>query len=375
MNLRRSILLPVLLMGAAMVAIQMGVTAAGKSYYLTQLVMVAYYSILVMGLCLVMGYAGQVSMGHAAFFAIGGYTSAVLTTRDIPAAHAAGGWGETLLKAGLLQSRSGTFGEDIVCVNPWCAFAVALLLATVIALLIGWPALKLKGHYLAMATLGFGLIVYRIVLGTEFLGTADGIHGVPPWNLGFGLVVCGRRVHRVANYYVAWSLALLVLLLLLNIVRSRAGRALRAIHGGEDAANAMGVNTAACKLQAFVFSAILAAAAGCLLTHYYGGIGPSEAGALKSVRYVALVAAGGMANLWGALLVSALLNFLSLRGCFGTLDNAVFGAVLIAIVSLAPEGPFRPLRDLLFRLVKRNRQPADHSTRDKAADGGSYGTA
>jgi len=79
------------------------------------------------------------------------------------------------------------------------------------------------------------------------------------------------------------------------------------------------------------------------LTHYNGGIGPSEAGAMKSVRYVALVAAGGMANLWGGLIVSAVLNFLSLRGYFGTLDHAVFGIILIAIVSLAPEGPLKPL--------------------------------
>jgi branched-chain amino acid transport system permease protein len=97
------------------------------------------------------------------------------------------------------------------------------------------------------------------------------------------------------------------------------------------------------KLQAFVVSAVLAAAAGSLLTHYNQGIGPSEASALKSVRYVALVAAGGMANLWGTLLVSTLLNFLSLRGYFGTYDNAVFGVLLIAIIALAPEGPLKPL--------------------------------
>ena len=141
----------------------------------------------------------------------------------------------------------------------------------------------------------------------------------------------------------AWGFALLVLVLLLNLTQSRVGRALRSIHGSEAAANAMGVNTAGYKLKTFVISAVLAAAAGCFLTHYNGGIGPSEAGAMKSVRYVALVAAGGMANLWGALVVSAILNFLSLRGVFGTYDHAVFGAMLIVIVSLAPDGPLQPL--------------------------------
>ena len=116
------------------------------------------------------------------------------------------------------------------------------------------------------------------------------------------------------------------MLLLLNLVHSRVGRALRAIHGAEDAASAMGVDTARFKLATFVLRAALAAVAGVLLTHYNGGIGPSEASIMKSVRYVAIVAVGGMANLWGTLVASAVLNFLSLRGVFGTYDDAVFGA-------------------------------------------------
>ena len=105
----------------------------------------------------------------------------------------------------------------------------------------------------------------------------------------------------------------------------------------------MGINTAAYKLRAFVLSALLAAMAGVFFTHYTGGIGPSEAGAYKSVRYVALAASGGMASLWGVTGMSTLLNYLSLRGLFGSYDNAVFGAILILIVSLAPEGPLKPL--------------------------------
>jgi branched-chain amino acid transport system permease protein len=141
--------------------------------------------------------------------------------------------------------------------------------------------------------------------------------------------------------------------LLRNILVSRVGRALLAIHDRELAANAMGINTAAYKLRAFVLSAVLAAAAGVFFTHYTAGIGPSEAGAMKSVRYVALAAAGGMANLWGVTAVSTLLNYLSLRGLFGTYDHAVFGLILIVIVALAPAGPLQPVGRMVRRWGQR----------------------
>ena len=314
--------------------------------------MTAYYAIVALGLCLVMGYAGQISMGHAAFFAIGGYTSAVLTTLNIKGA-ATADWGQTLQRIGVLITRQDMYGEQLIGISPWLAFLIALLLTFLIALLVGYPSLRLKGHYLAMATLGFGLIIYRLVLGSDFTGASDGINGVPPWQLFPGVLVSGKRAFRVTNYYVAWSLAILVLVFLLNLVRSRIGRALKAIHGDEMAANAMGVNSAAYKLRVFVLSAMLAAMAGCFLTHYNGGIGPSEASAMKSVRYVALVAVGGMANLWGVLLVSAGLNYLSLRGFFGSYDDAFFGLVLIIVISLAPDGPLKPIAKGFKRFFKR----------------------
>ena len=107
----------------------------------------------------------------------------------------------------------------------------------------------------------------------------------------------------------------------------------------------------------------MASIAGVFFTHYTGGIGPSEAGALKSVRYVALAAAGGMANLWGVTIMSIALNYFSLRGWFGSYDNAVFGAILILIISLAPEGPLKPLGLWLRRLMggRIGRRP-DHGT-------------
>jgi branched-chain amino acid transport system permease protein len=202
-----------------------------------------------------------------------------------------------------------------------------------------------------MATLGFGLIVNKIILGTALFGAADGINSVPEWKLGLGLTVSGNRALRVENFYIACGLVLLGLVLLHNLLHSRVGRALQAIHDRETAANAMGINTSAYKLKAFVLSALMAATAGVFFTHYTAGIGPSEAGALKSVRYVALAAAGGMASPWGVTAFSTVLNFMSLRGLFGSYDNAVFGMVLILIVSLAPEGPLQPMRKGIGKLA------------------------
>ena len=349
MNRLRSFL-PFLLFALALVAVQSILGAAGREYCLTQLTMSLYYAIVVIGLCLVMGYAGQVSLGHGAFFAIGGYTSAVLTTHDFSRFNAAA-WAGALQQAHLLVTHDDLYGNPIVTVSPWAAFLAAMLATLVIASLIGYPALRLKGHYLAMATLGFGLIVYKTVLGTALFGAADGINGVPEWELGLGLTVSGRSALRVENYYLAGALVLVLLVLLRNLVHSRVGRALQAIHDRETAAGAMGINTAAYKLRAFVLSALLAAMAGVFFTHYTGGIGPSEASAFKSVRYVALAASGGMASLWGVTGMSTLLNYLSLRGLFGSYDNAVFGAILITIVSLAPEGPLKPLGLWVRRLA------------------------
>ena len=345
-------ILPIAALVLAVVLTQVLISGSGRPAALNDLVVTAYHAIVAMGLCLVMGYAGQVSLGHGAFFAIGGYTSAVLTTTPIAMA-TDGAPGALLLKLGILVLRQDPYGGEFVTAAAGAAFVVAMGITLVVALLIGYPALRLKGHYLAMATLGFGLIVYRIILGSDFTNSADGIYGVPAWQLAPGVAISGKSSLRILNYYVAWGLVILVLVFLLNLVRSRSGRAFRAIHDHELAANAMGIDTSRLKLQAFVLSALLAAGAGCFLTHYNRGIGPSSCGAMQSVRYVALVAAGGTANLWGVLAMSSVLNFCSLRGLFGTMDHAVFGTILIVIVSVAPDGPFRAIRQLLTRKGER----------------------
>jgi branched-chain amino acid transport system permease protein len=264
-------------------------------------------------------------------------------------------------KTGLLVASKDLYGGDLLAVEPWAAFIIAVLAAGLIAFAIGGPVLKLKGHYLAMATLGFGIIIYRIVLASAYFGEADGISEVPGFKLLPGIEVSGSFGTRVLNYYIAWAVVIVGIILLLNLIHSRVGRALRSIHGAEEAANAMGVNTARYKLYIFVLSAVFAAIAGVLVTHYNGGIGPSEAGVMKSVRYVAIVAVGGMANIWGALIMGIVLNFLSLRGVFGSYDDAVFGGILIVIMLFAPQGilkinPWQNIKSLFALFMAQNRE-------------------
>lgn len=337
------------------VVIQLVTQFTNTSYHLTQLTMTAYYSLLIIGLCMLIGYAGQISLGHAGFFAIGGYLAAFLTTHDL-AQHKGEAVIAILAKTGVLVTRPNLYGGDLLTFNPWASCIVALVVTILIAYVIGGPVLKLKGHYLAMATLGFGIIVYRIVLASELFGAADGISDVPAFGLVPGIEITGSSSSRVMNYYIAWGLVITGVGLLLNLIQSRVGRALASIHGAEDAADAVGVPTARYKLNTFVLSAAFAALAGVLLTHYNGGIGPSEASVMKSVRYVAIVAVGGMANLWGALVMSLVLNYLSLRGYFGTYDDAVFGGILILIMLFAPGGL---LRRHILGDIKRIFRPGD----------------
>lgn len=329
--------LPVIALAACAFLLPPVLTATKTAFYLTQLTMSAYYALASLGLCALMGYAGQISLGQAGFFAIGGYASSFIATRNLGAV-ASSPLAKMLDLAGLLTRGTDPYGNALLSVSPWLSCLFAVLLAAAVAALIGTPVLKLKGHYLAMATLGFGLVVEKIVRGTKALGAADGLSNVPGFTILPGLVVTGGKAARASNFTISWVVLSLALLALVNLFRSRAGRALRALHDGEEAAGAMGVDTSRYKLNVFILGAVYAAVAGVLLTHYNGSIGPGEANVMKSVRYVAIVSVGGMANLTGTLVAGLLLNFLSLRGVFGSLDDAVFGLVLIFVMLLAPEG-------------------------------------
>ena len=331
---------PLMLLAAAVTIIQLLTFVTGTSYLLTQLTMSAWYVLAAVGLCMVMGYAGQISLGQAGFFAIGGYTTAFMSTIDFSGRTAAG-IGGFLDSIHLLIEKETLYGDTVTYLNPWIALAAAVVISAAAALAVGIPVLKLKGHYLAMATMGFGIIINRIVIGTKAFGEADGISNVPPFRLLPFFEVSGDFTTRAGNYYFAWLVVIIAMLLLINLINSRTGRALRALHGNEEAADAMGVDTARSKVIIFMIGAVFAAVAGFFMTHYNGGIGPSEAGVVKSVRYLSIVAVGGMANIWGTLIMGMLLNFLSLRGVFGHFDDAVFGTILVLIMMFMPDGFIR----------------------------------
>ncbi len=196
------------------------------NYYFTLGNLIGLHVMVVLGLNLLMGYAGQISLGHAAFYGLGAYTSGILTT---------------------------TYQ-----VSPLLALLAGLLVSGLVAYMVGIPALKLKGYYLAMATLGFGIIVVIILRELDWLtGGPSGLIGIPDFRLGPWTFASPG-----AKFILIWTLTGALLLLSLNIVDSRLGRALRAIHDSEIAALAMGVNAQRLKLVIFVISALYASLAG-----------------------------------------------------------------------------------------------------------------
>lgn len=286
------------------------------SHYVDVMVFAGIFSMVCIGLSMLMGYTGQISLAQAAFFGIGAYTSGVLTTR----------WG----------------------FNPWAAIPFGAALAGLVAWVVGIPALRLKGHYLAMATLGFGVIV-NIVLGEEvnLTGGPSGMSDIPGLRLG-----SFRFNTEISWYYLVWGVVFLTILFCFNIIHSRMGRALRAIHEEETAAEAMGVPTARYKVRIFILSAVLAAIGGSLYTHYVMCINPSSFNLMWSIRFMLMVMAGGMQSLWGALLGTVLMTFVGNEWLqvFADFEVLVYGAILLVValflpgglVSLAPKRTGRP---------------------------------
>jgi len=288
-------------------------------YYFSLLNFIGIHALLVVGLNLLMGYGGQISLGHAAFFGLGAYTSAILTA---------------------------TYG-----VNPWLALVAGLLLSGSTAFLLGVPALKLRGYYLAMATLGFGIIVYIVLNEAQALtGGPSGLAGIPSLALGPVLLNTPRRL-----YLFIWTTLGVVLALSANLVDSRLGRALRALHDSEAAAQSLAVDTFALKLKVFIWSALYASLAGSLYAHTLNFIAPSSFTFMFSIKLVTMVLLGGMASIWGSLLGAGVLTVLpELLTAFHDYEVVIFGAILMAVMIFLPRGLIRGLLDLWeFRRYKR----------------------
>lgn len=294
-----------------------------NEYYLGVLVFAAFNCMACVGLCLLMGYAGQISIGHGAFVAIGAYAAGILTTRL--------GW------------------------SPWLAMGAGVAGAVFIALLIGVPSLRLKGHYLAMATLGFASIVHIVsVAAINVTGGPAGIIDIPRIKL-FGVVIDSDFRY----YYFAWIVFAIGFFFAINLVKSRVGRGLRAIHGSEDAAMSVGVNITRYKIQIFILSAVYAAVSGSLYAYYVNYIDPGPFDIMYSVLLVTMVAVGGLSSLWGAvsggILLSLLPELLSMAAdTFSGIgiaykadyDTLIYGGILLFIMLFMPEGLFGGLAAL-----------------------------
>ncbi|HTB21988.1 MAG TPA: branched-chain amino acid ABC transporter permease [bacterium] len=251
-----------------------GIDAALPPYLGALFLLIGINAILAVSLNLVNGVAGQFSLGHAGFMALGAYTAAWLSTGPLAA----------LFNTGPLEAQAGLA----------CTVCAGALVAGLAGWLVGLPSLRLKGDYLAIVTLGFGEIIRVGLLNSEALGGARGFIGIPPaggaaWIFGLLALAC-LACHRV--------------------MESSSGRALLSVRENETAAEALGVDTTRCKVGAFAASAAWAGVAGALFAHQESFIYPGSFDFMKSVEIVVMVVLGGMGSMSGALLAAAILTAL-----------------------------------------------------------------
>lgn len=302
------------------------------SYYHGILIFAALNCLTCIGLCLLSGYAGQISIGHAAFNAIGAYGTGICTT---------------------------TFG-----LSPLTGIFISAVISVILAFLLGGPALRLKGHYLAMATLGFGAIVHTVAVAAVGLtGGPEGISGIP--SISFGSFELNSDLRQ---YYFCWAVAVLGIFFALNLINSRIGRALKSIQGSEAAASSIGINTSFYKIQVFALSALYASISGSLYAHYMTYIDPEPFSVMHSVLLVTMVAVGGMHQIWGAVIGAVVLSLLpealsfvgenfSIMGFSYKTDYniLVYGGILLFIMLFLPDGlagGFLKIRESLLKLQR-----------------------
>jgi branched-chain amino acid transport system permease protein len=272
------------------------------AYFLHLAILAGIYIILTLSLNLIIGYAGQVSLGHAAFYGIGAYASALVAIY----------WHLPFPAAALM----------------------AILVAGFCGLALGLPTLRLKEDYLAIVTLGFGVIVDLVFLNLDLTGGPDGLPGIPPPNF-LGLSFREPRVYLILVVVIV----ILVLVATYRLVDSYHGRALRAIRDHEITAQVMGINTPAYKVFIFTLAAALAGLAGSLYAHYITFINPETFALHTSILILTMVVLGGMGSIAGSVLGALILTVLPemLRQVHAYQD-LVYGALLMMLLIWRPEG-------------------------------------
>jgi len=284
-----------------------------KSYWITVFIYTGIYGLIVIGYDLLLGYCGQVSLGHNGLFAIGAYATGIATAWF--------GWSPLLAMGG---------GVFITCLIAW---------------VVGIPTLRLRGYYLAIATMGFAFIV-ESVLRTAYFGGSSGITNIPPFS-AFGFTFATDRSY----YYLVWGIVFVAVILCLRLGETGPGRAMKAVHTDEDAAGSMGIPVARVKIQAFVFSAALAALAGSLYAHYSTVIAPTSFSIMISVKLLLMLYLGGSGTVYGGLLGAFILFGLpEFLGRLERLELALEGLIFILILIFLPGGIVGGLNKVLNRI-------------------------
>lgn len=279
-------------------------------FQITLLNYIGLYSIVALGLVLLTGVGGLTSFGQAAFVGLGAYTTAYMTT--------------------------------IYAVSPWLTLLGGLALTFAVALFLGFITLRLSGHYLPLGTIAWGISLYFLFGNMEFLGGHTGISSLPAINLFGVLLDSGRKFH-----YLIWTLALLALLSMNNLLDSRSGRAIRALKGGGLMAESFGVNTARMKIIIFVYAALLASLSGWLYAHLLRFVNPTPFSINAGIEYLFMAVVGGAASVWGAVIGAGILTILKqwlqdllpkLLGQSGNFEMIVFGVLLVFLLQRARDG-------------------------------------
>jgi branched-chain amino acid transport system permease protein len=292
-------------------------------FWIIQANYIGLYALVAIGLVLLTGIGGMTSFGQAAFVGIGAYTTAYLTTA--------------------------------YAVSPWLTLPLGLLITGVSAYLLGHITLRMSGHYLPLATISWGISLYFLFGKVEWLGKYDGIAGIPALHL-FQFDLAQER-HL---YFLIWALVLGATWITLNLLDSRAGRAIRALKGGRIMAEAMGVDTGRYKILIFVLAALLASVSGWLFAHLQRTVNPSPFSLAMGIEYLFIVVVGGIAHVWGALLGAGVLKLLAdqlqvllpaLLGNGGNYESIVFGVILILLLKYARGGLWPWLRNASARVL------------------------
>lgn len=292
-----------------------------NSYFINILVVSGIYVILTLGLNLTTGFAGQVSLGHAAFYAIGAYTAGIL---------------------------SATFGFSI-----WITLPVAAVTTWIIGALLGLPSLRVKEDFLAVVTMGLGLIVQSLMLNLKITGGPMGIGNIKP-------VAIAGHVFGMFEFFIFELIIICILTFtMIRMVNSRFGRALMAIREDETVADTLGINTTKYKVIAFAIGATYAGIAGTLFAHYFTYVSPDTFGFMESAIILSMVVIGGLGSIRGSIIGAVILSIAPelLRG-LKDYRILIYGLLMVIIMRFRPQGLFG--NDSIFKInFRRNKKSVD----------------